>query len=442
VTIHQATSARIKVNLMATLKKNIREALHQIDELMQAKTARDRADCLKIGETWYRIKDDPAIARGDLKKLAPDFNHHPDTLQRHMRLYAEQHLLADADSWAVTRGFVNDFAFEPYRSLNLLKAFKQSIRLNHSGNNITRLEPSEYDETGTSIRILTGDCRTLLHGLASESFNCCITSPPYFWARNYDHDDQIGQEQSVADYIFQLVLVFREAKRVLRKDGVCWIVIDDRWAGRSQTSGAKSWFNFDRTSHPADPEPRKSLIGIPDMLRMALRNDGWLIRSNIIWLRTMGNYEPVRDRPTHAYQSVIMLTKSARYWYDAKVREPSNNAPPNSQQMRRGRFTSSDRNITDVWAIAPETRVTHPAPFPVELAMNCVRRSCPPRGRILDPFAGSGTSGVVAKMLNMRCTLIELNEDYVRLAKERIAATPVSEASADTVSVPSARCSR
>jgi len=95
-----------------------------------------------------------------------------------MRLYAEQHLLADADSWAVARGFVNDFAFEPYRSLNLLKAFKQSLRLNHSDNHITRPEPSEYDGTDTSIRILTGDCRTLLHGLTSESFNCCLIDRP------------------------------------------------------------------------------------------------------------------------------------------------------------------------------------------------------------------------------------------------------------------------
>jgi hypothetical protein len=145
---------------------------------MQAKTARDRTDCLTIGEIWYRIKDDPAIARGDLKKLAPNFNHHPDTLQRHMRLYAEQHLLADADDWAVARGFVNDFAFEPYRSFNLLKAFEQSLRLNHSDNHITRPEPSEYDGTDTSIRILTGDCRTLLHGLTSESFNCCLIDRP------------------------------------------------------------------------------------------------------------------------------------------------------------------------------------------------------------------------------------------------------------------------
>jgi hypothetical protein len=255
---------------VATLKKTIREALLQIDQLMQAKTARDRADCLKIGEAWYRIKDDPAVTRGDLKKLAPDFKHHPDTLQRHMRLYVEQHILADADRWAVARGFVNDYAFEPYRSLNLLKAFKQSLRSNHCGIDTTRLRPTECNGTDPSITILTGDCRTLLHGLDSESFNCCLTSPPYFWARNYDHDSQIGMEESVADYIFQLVLVFREVKRVLRKDGVCWIVVDDRWAGRSQTSGAKTWFNFDRTAHPADPEPRKSLMGIPDMLRTAL----------------------------------------------------------------------------------------------------------------------------------------------------------------------------
>jgi DNA modification methylase len=344
-----------------------------------------------------------------------------------MRLYVEQHLLADADTWAVARGFVNDFAFEPYRSLNLLKAFKQSHRSNHSDNDAIRLDKPECNDINTSIRILTGDCRTLLHGLDSESFNCCVTSPPYFWARNYDHDDQIGMEQSVADYIYQLVLVFREVKRVLRKDGVCWIVVDDRWAGRSQTSGAKTWFNFARTAHPADPEPRKSLIGIPDMLRMALRNDDWLIRSNIIWLKTMGNFEPVRDRPTHAYQNVIMLTKSARYWYDADVREPSSKSP-NSQQLRLGKLTSSDQNITDVWAIAPETRVAHPAPFPVELAKNCVRRSCPRGGHILDPFAGSGTTGVVAKMLGRRCTLIELNEDYVQLAEERIAGAPVAEA--------------
>jgi hypothetical protein len=116
---------------VAILKKTIRDALHQIDQLMQAKTARDRSDCLTIGEAWYRIKDDPSVARGDLKKLAPDFKHHPDTLQRHMRLYVEQHLLADADDWAVTRGFVNDFAFEPYHSLNLLRVFRSVDQNSH-----------------------------------------------------------------------------------------------------------------------------------------------------------------------------------------------------------------------------------------------------------------------------------------------------------------------
>jgi hypothetical protein len=100
---------------VATLKQTMRDALRQIDQLMQAKTARDRADCLIIGEAWYRIKDDPSVARGDLKKLAPDFRHDPANLQRHMRLYVDQYLLPDADTWAVERGWINDFSFEPCR---------------------------------------------------------------------------------------------------------------------------------------------------------------------------------------------------------------------------------------------------------------------------------------------------------------------------------------
>ena len=259
----------------------------------------------------------------------------------------------------------------------------------------------------------------LLHGLPSETFNCCVTSPPYYHARDYGHDAQIGLERSVTDYVFEIVQVFREVKRVLRKDGIAWINVDDRCAGRAQTDEARTWYSYGRVAHQTDEEPRKGLIGVPDLLRMALRREAWLIRSNIIWLKTHGNFKSVRDRPTHAYQTVIMLTKSERYWYNAAVPESSRQRPT-SQQLKRGKLTSSDRNVTDVWAIAPESRVDHPAPFPVELARNCIIRSSPAVALSSTRSPGRYTD-VVAKMLGMRATLIELSPEYVRLAKKRIA---------------------
>ena len=263
--------------------------------------------------------------------------------------------------------------------------------------------------------IIIGDSRKVLADLSENTYHCVITSPPYWGLRDYGIEGQIGAEMEVEQYIGDLVSVFREVKRVLRDDGTVWLNIGD-----SYTSGNRGWRQAD-SKNPArgmkyrPPNPKglkdKELIGIPWRLAFALQQDGWYLRSDIIWYKPNCQPESVKDRPTRSHEHVFLLTKTETYYYDYEtVKEPT--SEPGSHRQRR-----------DVWAINTEaSKEAHFAMFPPALVKTCMEAGSPKGGYVLDPFFGAGTVGVVALELNRYFVGIELKGEYAEIARGRMLA--------------------
>lgn len=268
------------------------------------------------------------------------------------------------------------------------------------------------------IQVIVGDARKELLFIEDNTFQCCITSPPYWGLRDYDYQDQIGAEDKVEQYIEHLVTVFREVRRTLREDGTCWLNIGD-----SYTSGGRTWRAPDKknpargmTYRPDTPEglKPKDLIGVPWKVAFALQQDGWYLRSDIVWNKPNCQPESVKDRPTRAHEYLFLLTKSENYHYDFEaIKEQANG---NGQL----------KNRRTVWNINTEGfKGAHFAVFPPALVRLCLLAGSRPGSIVLDPFLGSGTVGVVCKETGRRCIGIEMKPEYAELARDRIQTTPI-----------------
>lgn len=279
---------------------------------------------------------------------------------------------------------------------------------------------------------------------------CCVTSPPYYGLRDYGVNGQIGLEQTPDEYVAEMVGVFREVRRVLRDDGVLWLNLGDSYAnqGASGPQGATG----DRASRTftaggmrkgmGDAKP-KDLIGIPWQVAFALRSDGWYLRSEIIWAKPNPMPESVTDRPTKAHEQVFLLSKNARYFYDADaIAEDAIHAGATvtlgEKSLSRGQATASGktasgngtagsvivadrRNARTIWTIATQPYSgAHFATMPPALAERCIKAGSAKGDTILDPFGGAGTTALVADRLGRVATIIELNPEYAALARERI----------------------
>lgn len=266
-----------------------------------------------------------------------------------------------------------------------------------------------YEESVVRSNVVTGDAYEVLRGLPDESANMVVTSPPYWSLRNYSIPGQIGLEDAPDEYIASLVRVFSEVRRVLTKDGSMWLNIGD-----SYTSGGRTWRAPDKknpvramTTRPPTPEglKPKELVGIPWRLAFALQASGWYLRSDVIWRKPNAMPESVKDRPTRSHEYLFFVTKSERYYYDRTAVPEANG-----------------RNLRTVWDINTQPfPEAHFATFPTELAERCIKTTSKPGDVVLDPFLGSGTSAVAA-VRNCRAFLgIELNPEYVEIARRRIA---------------------
>jgi DNA modification methylase len=306
-----------------------------------------------------------------------------------------------------------------------------------------------------------------------ESVQCCVTSPPYWGLRDYKVEGQLGLEKTPEEYVVKMVEVFREVRRVLKNDGTLWLNLGDSYAGSGQgwmkdgtvvggpkqktnmgsMQRAESTVGFDKprnyiSSRRENGLKPKDLVGIPWMVAFALRFDGWYLRSDIIWAKPNPMPESVTDRPTKAHEYLFLLAKSERYYYDAEaIAEPSvyagdtrhlradetQNERRNAKQNGHGRryegfnsryFTgqpqAETRNKRSVWEIATQPYAeAHFATFPPKLIEPCILAGCPSGGLVLDPFAGSGTTLMVAQQLGRQGVGIELNADYIAMAEQR-----------------------
>jgi site-specific DNA-methyltransferase (cytosine-N4-specific) len=278
----------------------------------------------------------------------------------------------------------------------------------------TALAPQLDQKKTNRCELIVGDARQLLSQIPDGNFDCIVTSPPYWGLRDYGVPGQIGAEATVDDYIADLVYLFREARRTLADDGTLWLNIGD-----SYTSGGRTWRGADaknkgramdyRAPTPEGLKP-KDLIGVPWRLAFALQADGWYLRTDIIWNKPNCQPESVKDRPTRAHEYVFLFSKSERYYYDCQaIMEPA--ADPKQKS----------KNRRTVWNINTEPYPgSHFAVYPKALVRLCVAAGSRENGRVLDPFFGSGTTGVVCNELSRECVGIELNAEYAELARERL----------------------
>ena len=293
-------------------------------------------------------------------------------------------------------------------------------------------------------------------------------------------DGQLGLERTPEEYVARMVEVFREVRRVLRDDGTLWLNIGDsysndtKWGGTSggkNATSAAGGYQGQRVRRGTDCDPKrgkraegqpigrcngsglkpKDLVGIPWMLAFALRGDGWYLRSEIIWHKPNPMPESVKDRPTKSHEQIFLLAKRECYYYeDEAIREPHSEVSIARAKRNRfgGKYAESDpiqhgalksgngygagadhakvlnpagANRRTVWTVP-----THPFPeahfatFPEKLIEPSIKAGCPAGGTVLDPFAGSGTTGLVARRLGRNFLGIELNPEYVAMASRRM----------------------
>jgi DNA modification methylase len=333
-----------------------------------------------------------------------------------------------------------------------------------------------------------GDCLAVLAELADQSVQCCVTSPPYFGLRDYGHAEQIGLEPSPNEYVAKLVEVFRQVRRVLKDDGVCWVNLGDSYgtgasgqnfdpaSGATNTGGQGSAGTFGHKKQPSIKGFNKQILGIPWRVAFALQADGWYLRQDIIWAKPNPMPESVTDRCTKAHEYLFLLTKSARYYWDAEaIAEPvalssiarlsqpnlenqigsdrvpgktngnmkavgrggrnafrgqghfrdGENGPANREgrDMKDVGAGEDTRNRRSVWSIATTPfKSAHFAVMPQKLVEPCILAGSRLGDTVLDPFSGSGTVGAVATGHGRRYLGIELNPDYLALSVERLRA--------------------
>ena len=274
------------------------------------------------------------------------------------------------------------------------------------------------------VNIHTGNCLDILPTMEAGSVDCCVTSPPYFGLRDYGNDEQIGLEETPEAFVESLVNVFREVKRVLADDGTLWLNLGDSYAssgGKSQpqsdnngglvnnksitrgkTGSSSSYGGFERPNTLGKGLKPKDLIGIPWRVAFALQADGWYLRQDIIWSKPNPMPESVTDRCTKAHEYIFLLSKKPKYYYDAEA------------------IAEETCNKRSVWSVSTKPYSgAHFATFPPDLIKPCIMAGCPTGGTVLDPFGGSGTTGMVALELGRNAELIELNPDYVEIIEGR-----------------------
>lgn len=345
------------------------------------------------------------------------------------------------------------------------------------------------------IKILQGDCIDVMKTMDAESVDCVVTSPPYWGLRDYGVDGQIGLEATLDEHLEKMVEVFAEVWRVLKPTGTLWLNYGDCYASAPNGRKAKDIVDDDRCfrdkpmSTVGGVLKPKDLCMIPNRLAIALQEWGWWVRSEIIWAKPNPMPESVTDRPATSHEKIFLLTKSAKYFYDAEaVKEPVAEATvqrvsqdienqtgstranggtktngnmkavghknlqrenPHTMHKKRAahsrgtkrtppidsagqghkdwsKYMTKDdeithRNLRNVWHIGTKPfKGAHFATFPPALAETCIKAGCPKGGIVFDPFGGAGTTGLVADQLQRDAILIELNEDYIDIAKNRI----------------------
>ena len=262
-------------------------------------------------------------------------------------------------------------------------------------------------------QLFCGQALNALHFVDDSSIDCVVTSPPYFWLRDYQVEGQIGLENSVGEYVNAVADVMDAIFRVLKPTGTLFLNVGDTYysgKGRPHGKDRKSSKRriglraVDKSGGLGIGLQRKSVIGIPWRVALRMCERQWVLRSPIVWRRMQSLREPVRDRPSRSYEYVFFFVKSRHYFFD-KTRLPQDNAE-------------------DVWTISARSKsngAKETAPFPDELVAQCLAVGCPPGGTVLDPFCGSGTTMRVALQTGRPAIGIELSDSFCQYIRHELA---------------------
>ena len=320
-------------------------------------------------------------------------------------------------------------------------------------------------------RVYVSDALAGVARLPDASVQCCVTSPPYFRQRDYGIAGQWGQESSPEEYIGNLVALFREIRRVLKDSGTVWLVLGDSYASNNRGGRVEPWHDLEIYGQPVglyDGIKRKDLLGIPWMVALALRNDGWFLRQDIVWFKTNPMPESVKDRCTRSHEYIFMFSKTAQYYYDhlaiatplskgarkrmeqslesqkgsnrvyGKKNGPMKEAFTTSvfkqdahgrrhqgfnlrwdEAMEQGVFKVANRK--SVWPIATAmSKEQHFASYPKAIPELCIKASTREGDTVIDPFTGTGQTLLVASVLGRKYMGFDLNPKYVGIANRRL----------------------
>jgi DNA modification methylase len=304
-------------------------------------------------------------------------------------------------------------------------------------------------------KIEFGDCREIMKRWKDEGVKVqtCVTSPPYYGLRDYGHDGQIGLEQTVGQYVANIVDVFRDVWHILKDDGTVWLNLGDSYynyrPGKGQALNKQTLSNTNqdlpsecaRRGNKQEGLKEKDLIGIPWRVAFALQDFGWYLRQDIIWHKPNPMPESVRDRCTKAHEYIFLLSKNPQYYFNNEaIKEPSIHAgrilnydeskyKDENGNVKKGyethvtgkREIKDTKNKRSVWVVTVKPyKGAHFATFPKELITPCILAGSKENDIVFDPFMGSGTTAKVAKDLNRQYLGCELNPEYKALQNERL----------------------
>jgi DNA modification methylase len=407
------------------------------------------------GEEWINIKTELGERGANIDDWCE--KNMPVTrqwLDRHAELHKNWRKLLAARKWATEVGHTCrpqsglEFALELIAAKNRSDLLSKESRLAADPTSVTMIGAQA---ALSRVTFLTGDALTMLRRMPDGSVDCCVTSPPWYGSlRDYGDPKQVGHEPTIEAYIEKLVAIFHEVSWVLTDRGSLWLSIGDPYASSSASWGTANGIHTRQGKNMMEGRRQgapngyktKDLILLSAQVAMALQKDGWWLRNEVIWYKRGIRPENVNDRYTRTHEKIYLLTKSDRYWFaQDDVREPMVTRPHASGNIGRQGVIRRDlrigdtvrvwagnalgRNPRDVWEFATSKyKGAHPATFPPELVRRCLKASCPPDGHVIDPFAGAGTTGLVALELGHRATLIDLNPAYIKEARQRLAHMP------------------
>jgi DNA modification methylase len=303
-------------------------------------------------------------------------------------------------------------------------------------------------------KIYCGDCLEVFKAFPDESINCVVTSPPYWALRDYGVAGQLGLEPTFQEYITKLCDIFDEVKRVLKKDGTCWVNMGDtynaggNYRGKEMDETCKEVYSRKdfagcQNDKKAQGIQDKCLCQIPSRFAIEMTNRGWILRNEIIWYKPNAMPSSVTDRFTVDFEKVFFFVKNKKYWFEQQL-EKSIWAEKDKRSLIKGGVMSggktaiggyaTDRvayteggmkNKRAVWTISTHGfKEAHFATYPETLIEPMIKAGCPIGGIVLDPFMGAGTTGVVSKKQDKNYVGIELNPEYCKIAEERIKNIP------------------